>query len=68
VSTGIIHDRPPPRHLGLPNFAAELYWAIRCEVAIGCWRMSDALPSGRPAWPVLGRAEAERYLRLNRQF
>jgi hypothetical protein len=43
MSTGIIHERPPARQLGLPNFAAELYWAIRCEIAIGCWRMSDAL-------------------------
>ena len=43
MSTGITHERPPARQLGLPNFAAELYWAIRCEIAIGCWRMSDVL-------------------------
>ena len=43
MSIELVHERPPAKHLRFPNFVAELYWRIRCEIAIGCWRMSDAL-------------------------
>ena len=38
MSTQIIHERLPAEQSSL---IAELYWAIRCEIAIGFWRMSD---------------------------
>ena len=43
MSTEVIHERPQVKQLSFPNFVADLYWGIRCEIAIGCWRMSDAL-------------------------
>ena len=43
MSTAFIHERLPAKHFSFSNFVAELYWRIRCEIAIGCWRMSDVL-------------------------
>ena len=39
MSTHIIHERLPAEQ---SNLFAELYWAIRCDIAFGFWRISDA--------------------------